>query len=179
MPGSANPSADTRKLLPVRRAADRVTDKVRLGKDGQVDDKAMVIQPSYAGYPSTDPFIALSEDWMSSPGFDWHPHRGVETVTVVLDGVLEHGDSLGNAGTLTPGDAQWMTAGRGIIHREHGTSRLPRAGRSGADDVLARRGPADGGRRRAADPRARHPARTRAGARSGAARRSPGVRLPP
>jgi hypothetical protein len=119
MPGSANPSADTRKLLPVRRAADRVTDKVRLGKDGQVDDKAMVIQPSYAGYPSTDPFIALSEDWMSSPGFDWHPHRGVETVTVVLDGVLEHGDSLGNAGTLTPGDAQWMRAGRGIIHREH------------------------------------------------------------
>jgi quercetin 2,3-dioxygenase len=119
MPASANPSAATRELLPVRRATDRVTDKIRLGKDRQVDDKAMVIQPSYAGYPSTDPFIALSEDWMSSPGFDWHPHRGVETVTVVLDGVLEHGDSLGNAGTLTPGDAQWMTAGRGIIHREH------------------------------------------------------------
>jgi len=119
MPGGANPTADTRELLPVRRAADRVTDKVRLGKDRQVDDKAMLIQPSYAGYPLTDPFLALSEDWMSSPGFDWHPHRGVETVTVVLDGVLEHGDSLGNAGTLTPGDAQWMTAGRGIIHREH------------------------------------------------------------
>jgi quercetin 2,3-dioxygenase len=105
--------------LPVRRAVHRVSDKVQLGEDRQVDDKTMVIQPSYAGYPSTDPFLALSEDWMSNPGFDWHPHRGVETVTIVLDGILEHGDSLGNAGLLTLGDAQWMTAGRGIIHREH------------------------------------------------------------
>lgn len=107
------------ELFPVWRTVGRVTDKARIGKDRQVDDKAFVIQPSYAGYPATDPFIALSEDWMSSPGFDWHPHRGVETVTIVVDGVLEHGDSLGNAGLLTTGDAQWMTAGRGIIHREH------------------------------------------------------------
>jgi redox-sensitive bicupin YhaK (pirin superfamily) len=107
------------ELFHVRRTVQRVTDKVRIGKDHQVDDKALVIQPSYAGYPATDPFIALSEDWISSPGFDWHPHRGVETVTIVVDGVLEHGDSLGNAGLLTTGDVQWMTAGRGIIHREH------------------------------------------------------------
>ena len=67
----------------------------------------------------TDPFVLLSEDWFSSSGFDWHPHRGLETVTFVLDGVLEHGDNVGNSGTLEPGDVQWMTAGRGIIHREH------------------------------------------------------------
>ncbi|MGH2686739.1 MAG: pirin family protein, partial [Actinomycetota bacterium] len=48
----------------------------------------------------------------------WHPHRGIETVTIVLDGALEHGDSRGNAGVLGPGDVQWMTAGSGIIHRE-------------------------------------------------------------
>jgi quercetin 2,3-dioxygenase len=62
--------------------------------------------------------VLLSEDWFSTPGFEWHPHRGLETVTLVLDGVLEHGDNLGNAGALTVGDVQWMTAGRGIIHRE-------------------------------------------------------------
>ena len=67
---------------------------------------------------STDPFLALAEDWFSEPGFEWHPHRGIETVTMVLDGVLEHGDNAGNAGALLPGDVQWMTAGRGIIHRE-------------------------------------------------------------
>ena len=66
----------------------------------------------------TDPFLLLSEDWFSTPGFEWHPHRGLETVTLVLDGVLEHGDNLGNAGALTAGDVQWMTAGHGIIHRE-------------------------------------------------------------
>ncbi|MGW2564406.1 pirin family protein [Streptomyces sp. NPDC001514] len=66
----------------------------------------------------TDPFLLLSEDWFSSPGFEWHPHRGLETVTLVLDGVLEHGDNIGHVGALTTGDVQWMTAGRGIIHRE-------------------------------------------------------------
>ncbi|MCR8693211.1 pirin family protein [Rhodococcus pyridinivorans] len=60
----------------------------------------------------------LSDDLYSAPGFEWHPHRGVETVTFVLDGVLEHGDSLGSAGALTAGDVQRRTAGRGIIHRE-------------------------------------------------------------
>lgn len=104
------------EVLAVRSIA-RVTDKKRLGPDELVDDKAMVIAPT--GDPSlTDPFLALSEDWFSKPGFGWHPHRGVETVTTVLNGVLEHGDNLGNAGALEPGDVQWMTAGRGIIHRE-------------------------------------------------------------
>jgi redox-sensitive bicupin YhaK (pirin superfamily) len=66
----------------------------------------------------TDPFLALVEDWFSTPGFEWHPHRGLETVTTVVDGVLEHGDNLGHAGALEAGEVQWMTAGHGIIHRE-------------------------------------------------------------
>lgn len=101
---------------PTRRTVARVETKRRLGPDAQVDDKAMIIGPDAPG--RTDPFLVLSEDWFSSPGFEWHPHRGVETVTTVLDGVLEHGDNAGHAGALEPGDVQWMTAGRGIIHRE-------------------------------------------------------------
>ena len=53
-----------------------------------------------------------------SPGFPWHPHRGIETITYVLAGTVEHGDSLGNRGTLGAGDVQWMTAGSGILHQE-------------------------------------------------------------
>jgi redox-sensitive bicupin YhaK (pirin superfamily) len=98
------------------RIAGRVDDRRRLGPDQQVDDKAMVFAESDPAL--TDPFLFLSEDWFSKPGFDWHPHRGIETVTTVLGGVLEHGDNLGNTGALEPGDVQWMTAGRGIIHRE-------------------------------------------------------------
>lgn len=101
---------------PARRTVARVETKRRLGPDAQVDDKAMIIGPDAPR--RTDPFLVLSEDWFSSPGFEWHPHRGVETVTTVLDGVLEHGDNAGHAGALEPGDVQWMTAGRGIIHRE-------------------------------------------------------------
>ena len=51
-------------------------------------------------------------------GFPWHPHRGIETITYVLAGTVEHGDSLGNSGTLGAGDVQWMTAGSGIMHQE-------------------------------------------------------------
>jgi redox-sensitive bicupin YhaK (pirin superfamily) len=98
------------------RTVARVTDSQRLGPDSQVDDKALVIAPDDPSL--TDPFLVLAEDWFSKPGFNWHPHRGIETVTLVVDGVLEHGDNLGNAGALQPGDVQWMTAGRGIIHRE-------------------------------------------------------------
>ncbi|MBF6065360.1 pirin family protein [Nocardia terpenica] len=99
-----------------RRRIDRVQDKLHLGPDAQVDDKNVIITPLRPEW--TDPFLLLSEDWFSSPGFEWHPHRGVETVTTVVDGVLEHGDNIGHAGALVAGDVQWMTAGRGIIHRE-------------------------------------------------------------
>ncbi|NED81055.1 pirin family protein, partial [Streptomyces sp. SID11233] len=86
-------------MEPVLRTVDRIVTKARLGPDGQVDDKALIIGPHRPEL--TDPFLVLSEDWFSSPGFDWHPHRGVETVTMVVDGALEHGDSAGNAGVLT------------------------------------------------------------------------------
>jgi quercetin 2,3-dioxygenase len=98
------------------RTVARVTTRQRFGPDAQVDDKALVIVP--ADPALTDPFLAMSEDWFSAPGFEWHPHRGLETITTVLDGILEHGDNIGNAGALHPGDVQWMTAGSGIIHRE-------------------------------------------------------------
>ncbi len=70
-----------------------------------------------------DPFLLLDDFRNDSPedylaGFPWHPHRGIETITYVLAGSVQHGDSLGNQGTLGPGDVQWMTAGRGILHQE-------------------------------------------------------------
>jgi redox-sensitive bicupin YhaK (pirin superfamily) len=70
-----------------------------------------------------DPFLLLDdfrndipEDYLA--GFPWHPHRGIETITYVLAGNVDHGDSMGNRGTISAGDVQWMTAGRGIIHQE-------------------------------------------------------------
>jgi redox-sensitive bicupin YhaK (pirin superfamily) len=70
-----------------------------------------------------DPFLLLDdfrnerpEDYL--PGFPWHPHRGIETITYVLAGTVDHGDSIGNSGTIGAGDVQWMTAGSGIIHQE-------------------------------------------------------------
>jgi len=71
----------------------------------------------------TDPFLLLDDFRNDKPadylaGFPWHPHRGIETITYVLNGTVEHGDSLGNRGTLGSGDVQWMTAGRGIMHQE-------------------------------------------------------------
>jgi quercetin 2,3-dioxygenase len=107
---------DAQPATITRRTVDRIEDRLHLGPDAQVDDKALLFAPAVPQL--TDPFLVLAEDLFSSPGFDWHPHRGLETVTLVLDGVLEHGDNIGHAGTLTPGDVQWMTAGHGIIHRE-------------------------------------------------------------
>jgi quercetin 2,3-dioxygenase len=99
-----------------QRTLNRVEAKQMLGPDSQVDDKALAFAPNDPAL--TDPFLIMAEDWFSSPGFEWHPHRGLETVTLVVDGVLEHGDNLGNAGALEPGEVQWMTAGKGIVHRE-------------------------------------------------------------
>src|SRR5215471_361407 len=70
-----------------------------------------------------DPFLLFDDFRNDNPdeylaGFPWHPHRGIETITYVLAGRVEHGDSLGNQGTLADGDVQWMTAGSGIIHQE-------------------------------------------------------------
>lgn len=73
--------------------------------------------------PRFDPFLLLDDFGSDNPddylaGFPWHPHRGIETVTYMLSGEVEHGDSLGNEGVIGAGDVQWMTAGRGIIHQE-------------------------------------------------------------
>jgi len=73
--------------------------------------------------PLFDPFLLLDRFGSANPadylaGFPWHPHRGIETVTYVLDGRVEHGDTLGNAGVIGPGDVQWMNSGSGIIHQE-------------------------------------------------------------
>jgi len=70
-----------------------------------------------------DPFLLLDDFRNDDPadylaGFPWHPHRGIETITYVLAGSVDHGDSLGNQGQLGAGDVQWMTAGRGILHQE-------------------------------------------------------------
>jgi len=78
-----------------------------------------------------DPFLMLDDFRAENPadysaGFPWHPHRGIETVTYVLNGDVEHGDSLGNSGSIGAGDVQWMTAGSGIIHQE-----MPQGNESG------------------------------------------------
>ena len=70
-----------------------------------------------------DPFLLLDDFRNENPndyraGFPWHPHRGIETITYVLAGNVDHGDSLGNEGTISAGDVQWMTAGSGIVHQE-------------------------------------------------------------
>lgn len=82
--------------------------------------------------PELDPFLMMDDFRSNRPedyikGFPWHPHRGIETITYVLKGNVEHGDSLGNQGTISSGDIQWMTAGSGIIHQE-----MPKGDRNGA-----------------------------------------------
>ncbi len=78
-----------------------------------------------------DPFLLFDDFRNDRPedyaqGFPWHPHRGIETITYVLDGTVEHADSLGNQGTLGAGSVQWMTAGSGILHQE-----MPKGSRNG------------------------------------------------
>ncbi len=82
--------------------------------------------------PAFDPFLLL-DDFHSKdpthylPGFPWHPHRGIETITYMFQGRVEHGDSMGNKGVIGPGEVQWMTAGGGIIHQE-----MPKGAGAGA-----------------------------------------------
>lgn len=81
--------------------------------------------------PMLDPFLLLDDFRSENPadykaGFPWHPHRGIETITYVLEGDVEHGDSMGHKGDISGGDVQWMTAGSGIIHQE-----MPKGNRKG------------------------------------------------
>jgi hypothetical protein len=86
----------------------------------------------YTQSPQFDPFLMLDDFRSDTPahylkGFPWHPHRGIETITYVTKGDVEHGDSLGNSGVISSGDVQWMTAGSGIIHQE-----MPKGDENGA-----------------------------------------------
>jgi redox-sensitive bicupin YhaK (pirin superfamily) len=85
----------------------------------------------FGGTGDFDPFLLLDDFRNEHPeaykaGFPWHPHRGIETITYVLSGTVDHADSLGNTGTVGAGDVQWMTAGSGIIHQE-----MPQGNESG------------------------------------------------
>ena len=81
--------------------------------------------------PMFDPFLMFDDFRQDDPakylpGFPWHPHRGIETITYMLRGAAEHGDSMGNSGVIGPGDVQWMTAGSGVVHQE-----MPKGGPDG------------------------------------------------
>jgi len=86
----------------------------------------------FSEVPLFDPFLMLDDFRSDNPshylrGFPWHPHRGIETITYVINGTVEHGDSMGNKGLIAAGDLQWMTAGGGIIHQE-----MPKGDQSGS-----------------------------------------------
>ena len=91
-----------------------------------VIEGAGVVLKRVFGYPRRgllDPFLMLDHFGSEDPvdymaGFPWHPHRGIETVTYMLEGEVEHKDSMGNTGVIKSGDVQWITAGSGIIHQE-------------------------------------------------------------
>jgi len=101
----------------MQRTISRQSRVIPQGATGQVQKKQQVIGAE--GWDETSPFLFLSEDWFAPPGgFETHPHRGMQTVTVVLEGALEHRDHTGAHGVLQAGDVQWMTAGRGVLHSE-------------------------------------------------------------
>lgn len=87
-------------------------------RDGQAPHLRVgqVLKPGQ--WKQYDPFLFMAEDWFQQGTFDFHPHRGIETVTFIIEGKLKHEDNYGGYGVLEPGDVQWMTAGRGIIHSE-------------------------------------------------------------
>ena len=97
------------------RAVARVWDVVPQ-QQSSIHTAAMVIDPNKQS--EFDPFLFLAEDWFGHGTFDVHPHRGQETVTYVIEGKLHHYDSNAGDGELGPGDVQWMTAGRGVVHKE-------------------------------------------------------------
>src|SRR5689334_4859706 len=101
----------------MERRISRVARVIPRGPSSQVQNKQLVIGAE--GWEKTSPFLFLSEDWFAAPGgFEEHPHRGMQTVTLVLEGAIEHRDHTGAHGVLHPGDVQWMTAGHGVLHSE-------------------------------------------------------------
>ncbi|MCU1806643.1 pirin family protein [Cytobacillus firmus] len=91
--------------------------KVKLQKHSPIHAAGPVIEPG--NWEKYDPFLLMMEDKFQKGAFDVHPHRGIETVTYVIEGAIEHYDShSGEGGVLGPGDVQWMTAGSGVVHNE-------------------------------------------------------------
>lgn len=96
---------------------DRILHPERRSGDSPHHQARLVVAPG--DFEATSPFLLMAEDWFSPPaGFPEHPHRGLQTVTIVLEGSLEHRDHMGGHGVLSAGDVQWMTAGRGVLHSE-------------------------------------------------------------
>jgi redox-sensitive bicupin YhaK (pirin superfamily) len=104
------------KQAATKRSIERVWDVAARPGQGSHLRVAQVLEPGH--WERFDPFLIMMEDWFRQGTFDFHPHRGIETVTYVLEGRLKHEDNHGGKGVLEPGDVQWMTAGRGIIHSE-------------------------------------------------------------
>jgi redox-sensitive bicupin YhaK (pirin superfamily) len=101
----------------MERHITRLARVIPQGPSSQVENKQLVIGAE--GWEKTSPFLFLSEDWFGTPkGFETHPHRGMQTVTIVLEGALEHRDHTGAHGILRAGDVQRMTAGHGVLHSE-------------------------------------------------------------
>ena len=92
-------------------------DSPSIGLGMTPDHRVRPLVPA-GNWAATDPFLLLMEDWFPQGVFDRHPHRGIETVTYVIEGRVEHYDNHGNTGTVGPGDAMWLTTGRGLIHNE-------------------------------------------------------------
>ena len=103
--------------ISLERKVDRIEHPLELGASEQVQRKRLVLHSD--DFAALSPFLRLSEDWFAAPGgFETHPHRGMQTVTLVLDGALHHRDHTGADGVLRQGDVEWMTAGRGVLHSE-------------------------------------------------------------
>src|SRR5579875_1183093 len=101
----------------MERKVDRLDRPLEQSASDQVQRKRVVLYSD--DFEAQSPFLRLSEDWFAAPGgFETHPHRGMQTVTLVLEGALHHRDHTGADGVLRPGDVQWMTAGRGVFHSE-------------------------------------------------------------
>ncbi|PTX61792.1 hypothetical protein C8P63_10644 [Melghirimyces profundicolus] len=98
------------------RGISRVWDVVTRPGEGPHIRVGQVLKPGH--WKEFDPFLMMAEDWFQQGTFPFHPHRGIETVTFIIEGRLRHEDNHGGVGILEPGDVQWMTAGKGIIHSE-------------------------------------------------------------
>ena len=85
-------------------------------KDTPIHKAGLALPPG--NWEAFDPFLLMAEDDMRKGAFDYHPHRGIETVTYMIDGELQHKDNRGNKGKLKKGDTQWMSAGKGLLHLE-------------------------------------------------------------